>query len=41
MGAGFTKNFGGPLSNEMWANIFKRKEIQAYEKLRKLLLDQP
>ena len=27
-GAGFTKNFGGFLANEMWAKIFNCHEVQ-------------
>lgn len=36
-GAGFTKNFGGFLSNEMWARIFNNREVQSSPKLRQLL----
>ena len=36
-GAGFTKNFGGFLSAEMWAQIFNHPEVQQRPKLRELL----
>lgn len=36
-GAGFTKNFGGFLGTEMWAQIFNDPEIQNNENLRNLL----
>ncbi len=36
-GAGFTKNFGGFLGNEIWAQIFNEPEIQNNENLRNLL----
>lgn len=36
-GAGFTKNFGGFLSGEMWAQIFNDAEIQSDGDLRDLL----
>lgn len=36
-GAGFTKNFGGFLGSEMWAQIFNDFEIQNCIKLRNLL----
>lgn len=38
-GAGFTKNFGGYLSSEMWQRIFNNPLIQGRDKLKKLLLD--
>lgn len=38
-GAGFTKNFGGLLASEMCSKIFNK--IQAYPRLRELLLDDP
>jgi len=38
-GSGFTKNFGGYLGEEMWAQIFNRPRIQKNPKLRCLLLD--
>ena len=37
-GAGFTRNFGGYLSNEMWATIFSSPLIQDRPVLRSLLL---
>lgn len=36
-GAGFTKNFGGFLATEMWAQIFNDTRIQSQNKLRELL----
>lgn len=36
-GAGFTKNFGGFLGSEMWAQIFNDEEIQSHDSLRELL----
>lgn len=36
-GAGFTKNFGGFLGSEMWAQIFNDAEIQGSNNLRDLL----
>lgn len=39
LGAGFTKNFGGLLANEMWAEIFNHKRVQAQPRLRTLMLD--
>lgn len=38
-GAGFTKNFGGYLGDEMWAIIFNHPQIQKQSKVRKLMLD--
>jgi hypothetical protein len=38
-GAGFTHNFGGFLSKEMWAEIFNSPLIQGNQKLRQLLQD--
>lgn len=38
-GAGFTHNFGGFLSKDMWAEIFNNPLIQGSQKLRKLLQD--
>ena len=38
-GAGFTKNFGGYLSDEMWAIIFNHPQIQKQSEVRKLMLD--
>ncbi|MBI3307657.1 MAG: SIR2 family protein [Candidatus Omnitrophica bacterium] len=37
-GAGFTKNFGGFLGQDMWAQIFNNPKIQKHEQLRKLLI---
>lgn len=39
LGAGFTKNFGGLLANEMWAEIFNHEKIQAHPTLKKLMLN--
>jgi len=36
-GAGFTKNFGGFLSGEMWAQIFNSCHIRPYKELGKIL----
>ena len=38
-GAGFTKNFGGFLANEMWAYIFNNPLIQSSVILREKLVD--
>lgn len=38
-GAGFTKNFGGFLSNEMWAKIFNCREVQNKPTLKNILLN--
>lgn len=38
-GAGFTKNFGGLLTSEMWAEIFNHEKIQAQPKIKRLMLD--
>lgn len=38
-GAGFTKNFGGLLASEMWAEIFNYEKIQAQPKIKRLMLD--
>jgi hypothetical protein len=37
-GAGFTKNFGGFLSQEMWARVFNAPEIREVPALRSALL---
>lgn len=37
-GAGFTKNFGGFLGEEMWGKIFGNPSIQKHERMRELLL---
>lgn len=39
LGAGFTKNFGGLLADEMWTEIFNYKKIQAEPRIRKLMLN--
>lgn len=39
LGAGFTKNFGGLLADEMWAEIFNHEKIQAQSKIKKLMLN--
>jgi hypothetical protein len=39
LGAGFTKNFGGLLANEMWAEIFNNEKIQAQSRIKKLMLN--
>lgn len=39
LGAGFTKNFGDLLANEMWADIFSHKKIQDQQRIRKLMLN--
>ncbi|WMW22419.1 SIR2 family protein [Methanolobus mangrovi] len=39
LGAGFTKNFGGLLANEMWAEIFNHEKIQNQPRLRTLMLN--
>lgn len=36
-GAGFTKNFGGFLATEMWAQVFNDTDIQHNERLRSVL----
>jgi len=38
-GAGFTKNLGGFLSNEMWAKIFNCSEVQNKSTLKNILLN--
>lgn len=38
-GAGFTKNFGGLIANEMWAKIFNCHEVQKEPVLRNILLN--
>lgn len=37
--AGYTKNFGGLLADQMWAKIFNHKEVQGKPDLRNLLFD--
>lgn len=39
LGAGFTKNFGGLLASEMWAEIFNNEEIQSKPKIKNLMLN--
>lgn len=39
-GAGFTKNFGGLLASEMWAEIFNYEKIQSYPKIKELMWDE-
>ena len=36
-GAGFTKNFGGFLASEMWAQIFNSCHIRPHKKLGEIL----
>lgn len=36
-GAGFTKNFGGFLASEMWAQIFNSHHIRPHKELGKIL----
>ncbi len=38
-GAGYTKNFGGLLADQMWAKIFNHKEVQDKPALKELLFD--
>lgn len=38
-GAGFTKNFGGLLASEMWAEIFNHEKIQAQTRIKELMSD--
>ncbi|MCC4768379.1 hypothetical protein FXW07_17690 [Methanosarcina sp. DH1] len=39
LGAGFSKNFGAPLANEMWYLIFNHKEIQSKPRIREFMLN--
>lgn len=39
-GAGFTKDFGAPLANAIWAEILNHNEIQAQSRIRKLMMDE-
>lgn len=39
LGAGFTKNFGGLLASEMWAEIFNNEKIQAKPRIKSLMLN--
>jgi hypothetical protein len=36
LGAGFTKNFGGLLADEMWAHIFNHEKVQAQSRVKML-----
>lgn len=38
-GAGFTKNFGGHLADEMWALIFNHPKINQHSLIKELMLD--
>jgi hypothetical protein len=38
LGAGFTKNYGGLLASEMWAEIFNNEKIQAQPRIKNLML---
>lgn len=39
LGAGFSKNFGAPLANEMWYLIFNHEKIQAQPRIKQLMLN--
>lgn len=39
LGAGFTKNYGGLLASEMWAEIFNHEKVQAQARIRKKMLE--
>lgn len=39
LGAGFTKNYGGLLASEMWAEIFNNEKIQAMSRIKNLMLN--
>ncbi len=39
LGAGFTKNFGGLLASEMWAEIFNHEKVQAQARIRQKMLE--
>jgi hypothetical protein len=39
LGAGFTKNFGGLLADEMWAEIFNHNKVQVQPRIKKLMLN--
>jgi hypothetical protein len=39
LGAGFTKNFGGLLADEMWAEIFNHEKIQAQPRVTKMMMN--
>ena len=36
-GAGFTRNFGGFLTNQMWDKVFNHEQVQHYPSLVNLL----
>jgi len=38
LGAGFTKNFGGPLASEMWALIFNQPSLQNSKRLKEEMI---
>lgn len=38
-GAGFTRNFGGFLANQMWDKVFNHEQVQHYPSLVNLLKD--
>lgn len=39
LGAGFSKNFGAPLANEMWYLIFNHEKIQVQPRIKQLMLN--
>lgn len=39
LGAGFTKNFGGLLADEMWAEIFHHKKVQEQPRIKRKMLE--
>lgn len=39
LGAGFTKNFGGLLAEEMWIEIFNHEKVQEQPKIKELMLN--
>lgn len=39
IGAGFTKNFGGLLADEMWIEIFNHEKVQAQPRIKELMLE--
>jgi hypothetical protein len=40
LGAGFSKNWGGRLASEVWADVFTNSAIQARDRVRKALLNE-
>ncbi len=40
LGAGFSKNWGGRLAKEVWADVFTSRAIQARERVRQALLNE-